>query len=290
MPERPPDLPALADVEAWAEQYVLSTALSVKIAPPAPPTVFRANAVPARLTAPGRPSELRTARRGERTPKLEALKEPHYRARALHAFFHHELQAAELMCWALLAFADAELEFRKGLLGICLDEIRHMNLYREHIEALGSKLGDFGVRDWFWKRVPACQTKLAFVSVMGMGLEAANLEYAGDFAARFRLVGDERGAEIQERIAKEEIAHVRFATRWFTRWTGDCEFETWAAELPPPLSPWVMHGSPIAEGARLRAGMSAEFVAALAAFVPEPKGRPTIRAERAPESKPPSEP
>jgi uncharacterized ferritin-like protein (DUF455 family) len=261
------------DVEAWAEHYVLSGELGVKVAPPPVPALFRADAAALRLRAPGRPREFRGARRGERTPKLEALKEPHYRARALHAFFHHELQAAELMCWALLAFADAELEFRKGLLGICLDEIRHMNLYREHIEFLGSSIGDFGVRDWFWKRVPSCQTKLAFVSVMGMGLEAANLEYARDFAARFRSVGDERGALIQERIAKEEIAHVSFATRWFKRWTGGCDFETWAAELPPPLSPWVMHGTPIAEAMRERAGMTSEFVAALGAYVPEPKGR-----------------
>ncbi len=263
----------LPDVEAWAEHYVLTTELAAKLGPPPVPTRFREGATPLRLLQPGRPAEFRAARRGERTPKLEALKEPHYRARALHAFFHHELQAAELMCWALLAFSDAELEFRKGLLGICLDEIRHMNLYREHIEALGSKLGDFGVREWFWKRVPTCPTKLAFVCVMGMGLEAANLEYAGDFAARFRAVGDEPGAQIQERIAKEEVAHVGFATRWFARWTGGCDFATWAAELPPPLSPWVMHGNPIAEQARQRAGMSAEFIAALAAYVPEPKGR-----------------
>ena len=266
-------IPEFADVEAWAEHYVLSAELRHKLAPGVPPTHFREAAEPRRLLQPGRPAEFRAARRGERTPKLEALKEPYYRARALHAFFHHELQAAELMCWALLAFADAEVEFRKGLLGICLDEIRHMNLYREHIEALGSRLGDFGVREWFWKRVPTCPSKLSFVSVMGMGLEAANLEYAADFAARFRAVGDEVGAQIQERIAKEEVAHVGFATRWFARWTGGCEFDAWAAELPPPLSPWVMHGAPIAERARLRAGMSAEFIAALGAYVPEPKGR-----------------
>ncbi|MEP7049478.1 MAG: DUF455 family protein [Pseudomonadota bacterium] len=261
------------DVEAWALHYVRTTELCWKLAPAAPPVSFREAAKPLCLTEPGRPPELRIARRGERTPKLEALKEPHYRARALHAFFHHELQAAELMCWALLAFPDAELEFKKGLLGICLDEIRHMNLYREHIEALGSRIGEFGVRDWFWKRVPSCPTKLSFVAVMGMGLEAANLEYAGDFAARFRNAGDELGAQIQERIAKEEVAHVGFATRWFTRWTGGCDFETWAAELPAPLSPWVMHGNPLAEGARERAGMSAKFIAQLAAYVPEPKGR-----------------
>lgn len=247
--------------------------LAFKLAPPAAPGHFRESATPLRLSEPGRPAQFRAARRTERTPRLEALKEPHYRARAMHAFFHHELQAAELMCWALLAFADAELEFRKGLLGICLDEIRHMNLYREHIERLGCNIGDFGVREWFWKRVPSCPSKLAFVSVMGMGLEAANLEFASDFASRFRSVGDEQGAAIQERIAKEEIAHVAFATRWFSRWTGGCDFETWAAALPPPLSPWVMHGNPIAENARRKAGMSAEFIQALSAYVPEPKGR-----------------
>jgi uncharacterized ferritin-like protein (DUF455 family) len=269
-----------ANVETWAEHYVLSTKLSDKLAPALPPTRFTERATPRRLQQPGRPAEFRIARRGERTPKLEALKEPQYRARALHAFFHHELQAAELMCWALLAFADAEVDFRKGLLAICLDEIRHMNLYRRHIEALGSKIGDFGVRDWFWRRVPTCRTKLSFVAVMGMGLEAANLEYAADFAERFRVVGDEAGALIQERIAKEEVAHVGFATRWFARWTGGCDFQTWAAELPAPLSPWVMHGNPIAESARQRAGMSPEFIAALAAYVPEPKGRQPQGAAR----------
>lgn len=270
-----------SDVEAWAEHYICSTDLRVKLAPPPPPKQFRESAPPRRIAAPGRPPELRPARRGERTPKQEALETPRYRARTLHAFLHHELQAAELMCWALLAFSDAELEFRRGLLGICLDELRHMSLYAAHIRALGCEVGDFGVRDWFWKRVPSCQTKLEFVAVMGMGLEAANLEYASDFATRFRRAGDEEGARIQDRIAAEEVAHVGFATRWFARWTGGCDFAAWAQQLPAPLSPWVMHGVPIAVEARRRAGMPDEFLAQLRAYVPEPKGRPLPRAEPA---------
>ncbi len=272
---------AALDIEAWAEQYLQSTDLRVKLAPAPPPKTFRHTALPQRLSAPGRPPELRAARRGERTPKQDALLEPHYRARTLHAFLHHELQAAELMCWAILAFPEAEQEFRRGLLAICLDEIRHMGLYAEHIRALGSEVGDFGVRDWFWKRVPSCRSPVEFVAVMGMGLEAANLEYAPDFAARFRLAGDDAGARIQERIAAEEVAHVGFATRWFSRWTGGCDFEAWARLLPPPLSPWVMHGEPIAWDARRRAGMPDEFVEALSAYVPEPKGRALPRVERA---------
>jgi uncharacterized ferritin-like protein (DUF455 family) len=281
----PPDPRATAasealDIEAWAERYICSTDLDMKIRPPAPPKSFRSSAPAAsRITAPGRPPELRTAKRGERTPKQDALEEPHYRARTLHAFWHHELQAAELMCWAILAFPDAEPEFRRGLLAICLDEIRHLNLYAAHIKALGSNVGDFGVRDWFWKRVPSCQSKVEFVAVMGMGLEAANLEYAPNFAARFRLAGDLQGAEIQERIAAEEVAHVGFATRWFMRWTGGCDFSAWAEHLPAPLSPWVMQGRPLAREARRRAGMPEDFLNALSAFVPEPKGRTPTRAQ-----------
>lgn len=280
LPSSPPHLSA-PDIETWAEQYVRSTDLGHKLAPPPPPKAFREHAQALRLAEPGRPAELRAARRGERTPKPEALDEPHYRARTLHAFLHHELQAAELMCWAILAFPEAEQEFRRGLLAICMDEIRHMALYAEHIETLGCQVGDFGIRDWFWKRVPSCESKLQFVAVMGMGLEAANLEYAASFAARFRRAGDEVGARIQERIAAEEVAHVGFATRWFGRWTGGCDFAEWSRLLPPPLSPWVMHGRPIANQARHRAGMSDAFLEALAAFVPEPKGRPLTRVEPA---------
>ena len=114
---------------------------------------------------------------------------------------------------------------------------------------------------------------MSFVALMGMGLEGANLEHAPAFAARFRAVGDEAGALIQERVAAEELAHVRMATRWFTRWTGGCNFDEWVSHLPPPLSPRLLRGEPIAKDLRRKAGMSDDFIAALTAYVPEPKGR-----------------
>src|SRR5690348_1204073 len=96
------------DVEAWAEAYVLSTDLEYKLAPPPPPRFYRERGEVVRLEKPGRPAEFRPARRRERTPKPEALRDPLYRARVLHAFVHHELQAADLMCWAVLAFPQTE--------------------------------------------------------------------------------------------------------------------------------------------------------------------------------------
>ena len=91
--------------------------LRFKLAPPGPPGGFREPAAPLRLEHSGRPAPLRARRRGERTPKREALREPLQRLRTMPLFFHHALQVAELMYWALLAFCNAEVEFMKGLLG-----------------------------------------------------------------------------------------------------------------------------------------------------------------------------
>lgn len=253
--------PAPGSVEAWALGYVSSLSLAHKLAPPTPPRHFEATPIVRRLSTPGRPPELRPARRGLEVPSN--LSAPSARAKLLHTFFHHELQAAELMLWALLAFADAEASFRAGLVRICLDEVRHMNLYRRQIERLGFELGDFAVRDWFWERVPSCATKVAFVSLMGMGLEAANLEHAPHFGERLEASGDHEAAEVQALIAREELGHVRFAVRWFERWTGGQSFEGWRDALPPPLSPLLMRGKAFDRAARLRAGMRDEFVTAL---------------------------
>ncbi len=218
-----------------------------------------------RVDAPGRPRELDVRARAKKTRGLAA---PEGRARAFATFLHHELQAAELMAWALLAFPDAPLAFRRGLARILEDEARHMRMYAEHIERLGFHVGDFPVRDWFWERVPRSKDARAFVAVMGLGLESANLEHATIFARKFREAGDEPGARVQERVASEEIAHVKFGVRWFTHFEGALSFDAWRRVLPPPLSPMLMRGAPINRDARLRAGQSARFIDELDAWTP----------------------
>jgi uncharacterized ferritin-like protein (DUF455 family) len=256
-------------VERWAWDYVMATSLDAKLfpSPPGSPRSWERNAPGRRLGAPGRPPELRVTDRADKTRGLRA---PSGRARALHTFLHHELQAAELMAWAILAFPATPLEFREGLLRIALDEVRHMRLYAEHIERLGHRVGDFPVRDWFWTRVPTCSDPASFVAVMGLGLESANLEHTATFAARFREAGDEDGARVQEVVGLEEIAHVRFGVRWFQHFTGGLEFDRWMRSLPEPLTPLLMRGRPLRRDVRRRAGQSEKFLDELEAWRPEP--------------------
>ena len=267
-PPRELERPPADSVQRWAYDYVTSTALEHKLAPGPVPARVLEGAASLRLAQPGRPAQLRVSAEKIKAPRAGALRDPRRRAELLHTFLHHELQAAELMCWAALAFTDTPVAWKRGLLGICQDEIRHMRMYAGHIEQLGCAVGDFPVRDWFWSRVPRAPTASAFLAVMGLGFEAGNLDHTQRFAERFRAVGDERGAQLQEVIAHEEIAHVAFAAHWFRCFEGELTFARWQRALPAPLSPMLMRGLPLNRKARADAGMDEAFLDALERWQP----------------------
>lgn len=267
----PPSVPAqlpFSSIEEWALHYIESDQLSVKTDPLPAPSVF-SNPQARRDLRPGRPEQLKTTSKKPKSFRLGALHRPEVRAALHHKFWHHELQAAELMCWAILAYPEAPEEFRKGLVRIFKDEVRHMKMYQLYIESLGFSLGQFEVRDWFWERVPTCESPLQFVALLGMGLEGANLDHTARFSAWLRTVGDTQGAELQEQVGREEIAHVRFANRWFEVWTGGVDFDEWQKSLPPPLSPLLMRGKNIQVNARLKAEFPLAFVENLRDWHPD---------------------
>ncbi len=265
-------VPPEGTAERWAYDYVTSDVLEYKFSPPPVPSLWEESPPVRRLEKPGRPSSLNVVTRAPKAPGPDAIRDPKRRAELVHTFLHHELQAAELMCWALLAFPEAPRAFKKGLLRITTDEIRHMRMYAGHMEKLGHTFGDFPVRDWFWERVPQAQSPAHYVAVMGMGFEGGNLDHAPRFEKRFAAIGDEEGARIQAIVCAEEVPHVRFAVRWFRRLTEGMDFNTWRTFLPAPLSPMVMRGTPQNKAARLRAGFPEDFLTELETWAPDLRG------------------
>jgi len=273
-------------VEAWCRSWIATRELAHKLAPPPLPDLqdersWEPSPASLRIERPGRPPELVVNARSPRTPSAKALQRTETRARLVHTFLHHELQAAELFAWAVLAFPRTPRAFRAGLLALCRSELDHLGLYAEHLGHLGRAAGDFPVRDWFWERVPSCTTPAAFVALLGLGLEGANLEHGARFAAAFRAAGDERGAAILERVAEEEVAHVAFAARWFERFTGaPLTFDAWSAELPAPITPALLRGRPLNRAARTRAGFDHAFLERLAAVPPATRAAGSTKAPR----------
>lgn len=266
-----PPKPPAGTVERWAWDFITSTQLAGKLTPPPPPALWANPTEALVLQTPGRPAELAPREKKKKTPRVAHQAR---RAEVIHTFLHHELQAAELMAWAILAFPATPPAFRRGLLALCRDEIRHLQLYESHLQTLGHPFGSFTINDWFWKRVPAGDpTPAHFLARLGIAFEGANLDHGARYTAAFAAAGDHRAAEIQAQIVEEEVPHTAFALHWFQVLTGDVDFDKWRTYLPAPISPAMARGTPLNTEARRRAGYSSEFIDALTAWDAGPAGR-----------------
>lgn len=261
--------PRAGTVEAWAVRFVRCVDAHAKLALEAPPELgldanWCEDGVERRLTAPGRPKEWLVTERAEKAAKPGALTRVEERARMLHTFAHHELQAAELFAWALLAFPRTPRAFRIGLVKLLREEMSHLALYTARLRDFGVSFGAHPLRDWFWQRVAGCDAPLQFVALQGLGLEGANLEHAARWAQLFRNVGDDESAAIIATVEREEIGHVAFARHWFEHFSGaPLSFERWSLALPSPLTPALFHGTPLNIAARAAAGIDDDFLAQL---------------------------
>ena len=107
-------------------------------------------------------------------PSVRGYHDPRQRARILHSFANHELQAVELFAWALLAFPKAPADYRSGLLEILGEEQRHTRMYIARLRKMGGELGDYPVSSYFWNKTPELTTPLRFVCAMALTFENAN--------------------------------------------------------------------------------------------------------------------
>lgn len=231
-----------------------------------------------RIEAPARAPSLQI-RPGREVivPPLAGMPDPAQRARILHALANHELQAAELFAWALLAFPDAPRPFRRGLIAICEDEQRHCQLYLDRLAPLGGHFGDHGLTGHFWNKLGGLTSPLAFACTMGLTFENANLDFVGEYAAAARAAGDHATAAALEQVHADEIGHVRFAWTWLEKLRPP-ELTPWDAYLASvtwPLGPTRARGKTFDRASRIRAGLPADIIAAFEAAAPtRPSGKP----------------
>jgi uncharacterized ferritin-like protein (DUF455 family) len=268
------------EVRDFALAVLEATTLADKLGPPPRGLGDAAPGAPLRLPAPARPPELAivTARtRSARVPPIAGMRDPRQRARILHALCNHELQAVELFAWALLAFPTAPRRFRQGLVAILIEEQRHAGLYRDRLAALGHRFGDLPVTGHFWNLVPAIDGPVAFLCVMGLTLESANLDFALDYAAAARAAGDAATADALGEVHRDEIRHVRFALRWLPRLEpdGGGALASYRRHVRPPLHLGRARGRTVDRPSRVAAGFDPELLAAVEAAEPtRPSGAP----------------
>ncbi|MEM9489150.1 MAG: DUF455 family protein [Myxococcota bacterium] len=278
----------MANVHGFARRLIESSSLDEKLALPG--RLDDGEPGPAmRLAEPGRPPELVIApARSVKVPPAAGMSDPAQRGRILHALANHELQAAELFAWALLAFPDAPAPFRRGLLAILADEQRHCQLYIECMSALGVTFGDYPVTGHFWGKIAAVATPLHFVCTMGLTFENANLDFAGEYARAAERAGDDQTCAVLDRVHRDEIRHVRFAWHWLRRLSeyrdsdgaqvaphGDDAWAIYLDNIHWPLGPARARGRTFDRPSRVAAGLDDAFIDRLEQTQPKrPGGAP----------------
>ncbi len=262
------------ELRAFAARVLDAETLDEKLAPPPRDLADDAPGAAERRAAPARPPGLAIARGGDvRVPPPEGMCDPAQRKRILHALANHELQAAELFAWALLAFPEAPAPFRRGCVAILADEQRHCRLYLERLAAHGGRFGDLPLSGLFWRRIDALRTPLDFVCTLGLTFENANLDFSLEHVRTARAAGDEETARVLETVHDDEVAHVAFAWRWMQAWKADGagDWETFVASAPP-RAPERARGATFDRAGREAAGLDAAFVARLEATSPTAPG------------------
>ncbi|MCB9899074.1 MAG: DUF455 family protein [Planctomycetes bacterium] len=249
----------------YALRCVLATTLADKLAPPPDGLTDafpRGEILP---RAPGRPPQLEVAERPVRVPPLEGMADPAQRARILHAFANHELQAVELFAWALLAHADAPEAYRRGLLSVLADEQRHLAAYVGRLDDFGVPFGSLPVSGYFWGKLDGLATPLGFVCSMCLTFENSNLDHTLDHAEAARAVGDDDTSALLLAVHADELRHVRFGLRWLDAFRGPDESRVAAYRRTVrwPLRAALARGPVLHREAREAAGFDDEFTALL---------------------------
>lgn len=248
------------EIRELARTIVETEDMAVKLLPPPAELTDESPGPPLRLAGPGRPENLRPTT-GVQVPDIQGMPDPAQRPRILHALANHELQAAELFAWALLAFPDAPAEFRRGLLRILEDEQRHTRMYIARTEAAGARFGDYPVNGYFWGKTPEIHSPLQFICAMSLTFENANLDHTDEYAEAARRAGDSKTARVIEQVQQDEIEHVRFGWTWLQVFRGEePAWDTFQANLTWPLRPARARGRVFNRRGREAAGLDDDFI------------------------------
>jgi uncharacterized ferritin-like protein (DUF455 family) len=183
-----------------------------------------------------------------------------------HALAHIEFVAIDLALDMAGRFgAECGQRFVSDFLSVAADEAMHFALLARKLESLGSHYGALPAHGGLWQAAEATQGDVrARLAVVPMVLEARGLDVTPATLERIRQHGDDQGAKILERILEDEIRHVAIGTRHFVALSdaaGDSPQDAWRTLVRRHFRGAVK--PPFNDSARLAAGLSRDFYAAL---------------------------
>ncbi|QDU60806.1 hypothetical protein Pan216_16580 [Planctomycetes bacterium Pan216] len=263
------------EIREFAERILFSETLEAKLLVPEGELTDERPGGALRIPEPERIDalSLHRARGGPKMPTPDRFALDESRAIAHHIMANHELQALEVMAWTLLAFPDAPTSFRRGQVGVMLEEQRHTRWHLARLEHLGGWFGQFPPSGYVWRRAMQSESLLDYLACIPLTFEGGNLDHSLEFEQRFARVGDRPGAQIMGAIHRDEITHVAFGLSWLKRLgpEGMLDWELYQRHLRWPLEPFKAKGREFDRESRRKAGMSDAFLDLIERAQPTPR-------------------
>lgn len=136
-------------------------------------------------------------------------------------FFHRqmneEVDSLEASAQSLADFPTAPWELRLELARQCADETRHALGYRQHLEGLGGRVGQFPVLNFQYCIISAQPDLMARLAIQNRSFEAGGLDAIEFGIGQARAGGQHELAEFYAAQLADEISHVRFANAWIRK-------------------------------------------------------------------------
>lgn len=215
---------------------------------------------------PGRPERPELLPPG-RMPKRGRGGSERARIALWHALAHIEFVAIDLALDMAGRFGGQMGEgFVSDFLSVAADEAMHFALLDRKLRGLGSFYGALPAHDGLWEAAEKTRHDAAArLAIVPMVLEARGLDVTPATLQRVRAAGDENGARILERILDDEIRHVRIGTSHFVALCarrGETPQSAWKKLVESHFRGGLK--PPFNDSARLAAGLSRDFYAAIA--------------------------
>lgn len=174
------------------------------------------------LPVPDRPARLADVKLVSPSdmPKLGKAGSLQSRQAIVHSLVHTESWAIDLS-WDIIArFGRQEsmpIDFFTDFVKVAQDEGRHFTLLAARLKELGSFYGALPAHDGLWdSAIATSKDLLARLAVEHCVHEARGLDVLPTTISRFRKGGDEKTADLLEKIVyPEEITHCSAGVKWF---------------------------------------------------------------------------
>lgn len=124
-----------------------------------------------------------------------------------------ELQASRGFAWAAERYSDAPEELKNAWRLLAQEELKHMNWILDRMAELNVAPEDRKLRADLWTSFMKCETARDFTQYMASAEERGRS--AGVFFAQTLRDLDPKTGLIFEKIAAEEVEHVRLATQFY---------------------------------------------------------------------------